>query len=144
MRPWHIEWTQTTDGEEEHFTDAFVAETPALAIAQWAAKSYCNAQIDAVYNPLKAGITRARTYFTPPPSSRRSDGKSADWRDGHRPSRRDGQAAAGGRGSQRGLAGYAARREALISLTLRFKSVYPSLTLSMHSKRYLRKTNTIS
>lgn len=66
MRPWHIEWTQTTVGEEKHFTDAFAAETPALAIAQWSAKSYCNAQIDAVYNPLKVRITRARTYFTPP------------------------------------------------------------------------------
>lgn len=53
MRPWHIEWTQTTDGEENHFTDAFVAETTELAIAQWSAKSYCNAQIDAVYDPQK-------------------------------------------------------------------------------------------
>jgi hypothetical protein len=51
MRPWHIEWTQTATGE--HTTDAFVAETPALAIEQWEAKSYCNAQIDAVYDPQK-------------------------------------------------------------------------------------------
>lgn len=58
MRPWHIEWTQTTDGEEKHFTDAFVAETPALAIAQWEAKSYCNARIDAVYDPQKFEIKR--------------------------------------------------------------------------------------
>ena len=78
MRPWHIEWTQTTDGEEKHFTDAFVAETPALAIAQWEAKSYCNAQIDAVYDPQKFGGERRKAYFIPPPSSRRSDGKSAD------------------------------------------------------------------
>jgi hypothetical protein len=53
MRPWHIEWTQTTDGEEKHFTDAFVAETAELAIEQWTAKSYCNARIDAVYDPQK-------------------------------------------------------------------------------------------
>ena len=53
MRPWHIEWTQTTDGEEKHFTDAFVADNPDCALAQWAVKSYCNAQIDAVYDPLK-------------------------------------------------------------------------------------------
>ena len=53
MRPWHIEWTQTTTGKEEHFTDAFVAETPALAIEQWAKKGYCDAQIDAVYDPQK-------------------------------------------------------------------------------------------
>ena len=53
MRPWHIEWTQTTTGKEEHFTDAFVAETPALAIEQWAKEAYCDAQIDAVYDPQK-------------------------------------------------------------------------------------------
>ena len=53
MRPWHIEWTQTTNGKEEHITGAFVAETTELAIAQWAMQARGNAQIDAVYDPLK-------------------------------------------------------------------------------------------
>lgn len=53
MRPWHIEWTQTTDGKENHFTSGFIADTPHEAIAQWAADSHCNAQIDAVYDPQR-------------------------------------------------------------------------------------------
>lgn len=65
MRPWHIEWTQTTDSGEKYFTDAFVAETPALAIARWEAKSYCNARIDAVYDPWRIGTMRDKRY-TPP------------------------------------------------------------------------------
>ncbi len=66
MRPWHIEWTQTATGE--HTTDAFVAETPALAIAQWEAKSYCNAQIDAVYDPQKFESKRLGETVTDPAS----------------------------------------------------------------------------
>lgn len=65
MRPWHIEWTQTTDGKEEYFTDVFVAETPALVIAWWEAKSYCNARIDAVYDPQRIGTMRDKRYIPP-------------------------------------------------------------------------------
>ena len=65
MKTWHIEWTQTTDGEEKYFTDASVAETAGLAIARWAAKSCCNARIDAVYDPQRIGIVRDKRY-TPP------------------------------------------------------------------------------
>lgn len=68
MRPWHIEWTQTTDGEEKHFTDAFVAETLPLAVAQWEAKSYCNAQIDAVYDSQRFKSERLGETVTDPAS----------------------------------------------------------------------------
>ena len=58
MRSWHIEWTQTTDGKEKHFTDVFIAKTPDFALAQWAMHLHANAQIDAVYDPLKFGSER--------------------------------------------------------------------------------------
>ena len=53
MRTWHIEWTQTTNNKEEHFTDVFVAMTPDIALAQWAMLPHGNTQIDAVYDPQK-------------------------------------------------------------------------------------------
>ena len=52
MRPWHIEWTQTTDGKEKHFISEVFADTAFEAIAQWA-ESHCKAQIDAVYDPQR-------------------------------------------------------------------------------------------
>jgi hypothetical protein len=68
MKPWHIEWTQTTDGKEKHFTSGFIADTPHEAIAQWEAKSYCNARIDAVYDPQKFESKRLGETVAAPPA----------------------------------------------------------------------------
>ena len=70
MRNWHIDWTQTqtTSGEEEHFTGVFVAKTPDLALAQWAMHPHGNAQIDAVYDPQKFESKRLGETVTDPAS----------------------------------------------------------------------------